>query len=78
MVTEPVPVTIYYSSLTISNAGKHDVGTLPRKGGLKAFKHRQSTHSTHHHTHAHTQQAPQPQFARTYHSDSLSHDQDLD
>ena len=78
MVIEPVPITVYCRFLTISNVGKHDVGTLPRKGGLKALKHRQSHNHTHHHTHQHTQQAPQPQFARTYHSDNLSHDQDLD
>ncbi|KAF8418950.1 hypothetical protein EV426DRAFT_577225 [Tirmania nivea] len=58
--------------------GKHDVGTLSRSKGLKSLRSRRSPHDHHHHTHAHTQQAPQPQFARTYHSDNLSHHDEVD
>lgn len=58
--------------------GKHDVGTLSRSKGLKSLRNRRSLHGHHHHTHVHTQQAPQPQFARTYHSDNLSHHDEVD
>lgn len=58
--------------------GKHDVGTLSHSKGLKSLRNRRSPHGHHHHTHAHTQQAPQPQFARTYHSDNLSHHDEVD
>jgi len=62
----------------IIDVGKHDVGTLSHSKGLKSLRNRRSPHGHHHHTHAHTQQAPQPQFARTYHSDNLSHHDEVD
>lgn len=75
---DPLPLHHIISLLINIGVGKHDVGTLTRSKGLRSLRNRRSPHGHHHHTHAHTQQAPQPQFARTYHSDNLSHHDEVD